>query len=137
MVNQVILLGRIGNISSKCTPSGTAVCEMSIATSEFYTDKQGEKQEKTSWHNVVTYGKRAETCGKFLEKGRQVFISGRLNYVTWDKPDGSKGYKTEIIAENVQFIGGQGNGSGQAQQQTASAEAPAYFDDENSVPFQL
>jgi|SRR5690606_12405718 len=106
-VNKVILLGRLGQDPElKYTPGGAAVCNFSIATTESWTDKSGQKQEKTEWHRIVVWGKLAELCNQYLGKGRQAFVEGRLQTRSWDDKDGSKRYTTEIMASTVQFIGG-------------------------------
>jgi single-strand DNA-binding protein len=106
-VNKVILLGRLGQDPElKYTPGGSAVCNFSLATTEAWTDKQGQKQEKTEWHRVVVWGKLAELCNQYLAKGRQAFLEGRLQTRSWDDKDGNKRYTTEILASTVQFIGG-------------------------------
>lgn len=106
-VNKVILLGRLGQDPElKYTPGGAAVCNFSMATTEAWTDKQGQKQEKTEWHRIVVWGKLAELCNQYLAKGRQAFVEGRLQTRSWDDKDGSKRYTTEVMAATVQFIGG-------------------------------
>ncbi|MCB9095842.1 MAG: single-stranded DNA-binding protein [Halobacteriovoraceae bacterium] len=107
-INKVMLLGRLGQDPElKYTPSGAAVCNFSLATSETWNDKSsGQRQEKTEWHRVVCWGKTAELCNQYLAKGRQVFLEGRLQTRSWDDKDGNKRYTTEIVASNVQFIGG-------------------------------
>ena len=114
-VNKVILLGRLGQDPEiKHTPSGAAVCNFSLATSETWNDKNsGQKQERTEWHRVVVWGKLAELCNQYLAKGRQAFVEGRLQTRSWDDQSGQKRYTTEINATTVQFIGGQaGAGAG-------------------------
>ncbi|HLE10408.1 MAG: single-stranded DNA-binding protein [Bdellovibrionales bacterium RIFOXYD12_FULL_39_22] len=107
-VNKVIVLGRLGQAPElKYTQSGQAVCHFSLATSETWTDKSGQKQEKTEWHRIVVWGKMGEVCNQYLAKGRQAFIEGKLQTRSWDGPDGTKRYTTEINATNVQFIGAQ------------------------------
>jgi single-strand DNA-binding protein len=106
-VNKVILLGRLGQDPElKYTPGGSPVCNFSLATTESWTDKSGQKQEKTEWHRVVVWGKLAELCNQYLAKGRQAFLEGRLQTRSWDDKDGNKRYTTEILASTVQFIGG-------------------------------
>lgn len=106
-VNKVILLGRLGQDPElKYTPGGAAVCNFSLATTEAWTDKGGQKQEKTEWHRIVVWGKLAELCNQYLSKGRQAFVEGRLQTRAWDDKDGNKRYTTEIMAATVQFIGG-------------------------------
>jgi single-strand DNA-binding protein len=124
-VNKVILLGRLGQDPElKYTPGGSPVCNFSMATTEAWTDKQGQKQEKTEWHRIVVWGKLAELCNQYLAKGRQAFVEGRLQTRSWDDKDGNKRYTTEILANTVQFIGGSAN-AGQATQVNAGAEAQA------------
>ncbi|MBD66452.1 MAG: single-stranded DNA-binding protein [Halobacteriovoraceae bacterium] len=112
-VNKVILLGRLGQDPElKYTPSGAAVCNFSLATSESWNDKNsGQKQERTEWHRVVVWGKLAELCNQYLSKGRQAFVEGRLQTRSWEDKSGQKRYTTEINATTVQFIGGQANTS--------------------------
>jgi len=106
-VNKVILLGRLGQDPElKYTPGGSPVCNFSLATTESWTDKSGQKQEKTEWHRIVVWGKLAELCNQYLAKGRQAFLEGRLQTRSWDDKDGNKRYTTEILASTVQFIGG-------------------------------
>jgi single-strand DNA-binding protein len=108
-VNKVILVGNLGaDPDMRYTPSGQGVCELRIATSESWNDKNGQRQERTEWHRVVVWGKRAEVCSKYLAKGRQVFVEGRIQTRTYDDKDGNKRYITEIIAADVQFLGGGG-----------------------------
>ena len=112
-VNKVILLGRLGQDPElKYTPGGSPVCNFSLATTESWTDKGGQKQEKTEWHRVVVWGKLAELCNQYLSKGRQAFLEGRLQTRSWDDKEGNKRYTTEILASTVQFIGGASAGAG-------------------------
>jgi single-strand DNA-binding protein len=111
-VNKVILVGHLGaDPDMRYTPSGQGVCELRLATSESWNDKNGQRQERTEWHRIVVWGKRAEVCSKYLAKGRQVFVEGRIQTRTYDDKDGNKRYITEIIANDVQFLGG-GNRDG-------------------------
>jgi len=107
-VNKVILVGNLGRDPEvRYLPSGNPVANFSIATSENYTDRNGTKQERTDWHNIVVYGKQAELCGQYLKKGRQVFVEGRISYRNYEAKDGSgKRYVTDIVAQRVQFLGG-------------------------------
>ena len=108
-VNKVILVGNLGaDPDMRFTPSGQGVCELRVATSESWNDKNGQRQERTEWHRIVVWGKRAEVCAKYLAKGRQVFVEGRIQTRTYDDKDGNKKYITEIIAADVQFLGGGG-----------------------------
>ncbi len=107
-VNKVIILGRLGQDPElKYTPGGMAVCNFTVATSESWADKAGQKQERTEWHRIVVWGKLAELCNQYLTKGRQAFIEGSLQTRSWDDKSGQKRYTTEINAKTVQFIGGQ------------------------------
>ena len=111
MVNKAIIVGNLGKDPEvRFTPSGRAVAKFSVATTEKWTDQQGQKQEKTEWHNIVVWGKQAEICGQYLSKGRQVYIEGRITNRSYDDKDGNKRYITEIIAQNVRFLGGGGQG---------------------------
>jgi single-strand DNA-binding protein len=107
-VNKVLLIGNLGRDPEvRYLPSGNPVANFSIATSENYTDRNGAKQERTDWHNIVVYGKQAELCGQYLKKGRQVFVEGRISYRNYEAKDGSgKRYVTDIVAQRVQFLGG-------------------------------
>jgi single-strand DNA-binding protein len=112
-VNKVILVGHLGaDPDMRYTPSGQGVCELRLATSESWNDKNGQRQERTEWHRIVVWGKRAEVCSKYLAKGRQVFVEGRIQTRTYDDKDGNKRYITEIIANDVQFLGGGRDGAG-------------------------
>jgi single-strand DNA-binding protein len=92
-------------------PSGQAVCEVRIATNESFTDKNQQTQERTEWHRVVVWGKTGENCAQYLDKGRSVYLEGRLQTRSWDdKNTGEKRYMTEIVAQTVQFLGGPGGG---------------------------
>jgi single-strand DNA-binding protein len=114
-VNKVILVGNLGKDPEvSYTQSGTARCRFPIATSESYTDNSGNRQDKTEWHNIVVWGKQGENVGKFLSKGRQVYIEGKIQTRSWDdEKSGQKRYMTEINAQRVVFLGGgRGEGSG-------------------------
>lgn len=112
-VNKVILVGNLGaDPDMRYTQSGAGVCELRLATNESWTDRNGQKQERTEWHRIVVWGKRAEICSKYLSKGRQIYVEGRLQTRSWDDKDGNKRYTTEIIANDVQFLGGGGPGGG-------------------------
>jgi single-strand DNA-binding protein len=108
-VNKVILVGRLGqNPEVRYTPSGSAVANFSVATNEAWTDKSGQKQERTEWHRVVVWGKLAELCNQYLQKGRQCYVEGRLQTREWTDKDGVKKYSTEVQAQTVQFLGADG-----------------------------
>lgn len=115
-VNKVILVGRLGqNPEVRYTPSGAAVANFSVATNESWTDKNGQKQERTEWHRVVVWGKLAELCQQYLQKGRQCYLEGRLQTREYTDKDGVKKYSTEIQAQTVQFLGGASTGEGRSQ----------------------
>ena len=109
-VNKVILVGRLGqNPEVRYTPSGAAVANFSLATNESWTDKSGQKQERTEWHKIVVWGKLAELCSQYLSKGRQAYIEGRMQTRQWQDKDGVTKYTTEVQAQTVQFLGGAAN----------------------------
>ncbi|MCU0700428.1 MAG: single-stranded DNA-binding protein [Myxococcaceae bacterium] len=106
-VNKVILIGNLGKDPEvRFTPSGAAVANFNIATNESWTDKSGQKQERTEWHRIVVWGKLAELCGEYLKKGRQCYVEGRLQTREWTDKEGKKNYTTEVVAQTVQFLGG-------------------------------
>lgn len=111
-VNRVHLIGRLGKDPELTyTQSGTAKCRFSLATSEVYFDHNQVKQEKTDWHNVVVWGKQAESAGKYLEKGREVYVEGKIETRSWDdEKTGQKRYITEVKAQRVVFLSGSGGG---------------------------
>ena len=113
-VNKVILVGNLGaDPEVRFTPSGQAVANFRIATSESWTDKSGQKQERTEWHRIVVWGKLGELCGEYLAKGRQCFVEGRLQTREWTDKENKKNYTTEVVATNVVFLGGRdGAGAG-------------------------
>lgn len=111
-VNKVTLIGRLGQDPEvKYTPNGMTVCNVSVATSESWTDKSGQKQERTEWHRVVAYGKVAEILSKYTQKGSQIYIEGRLSNRDWTDKEGVKRYTTEIILSQLVLLGGKGKGS--------------------------
>jgi len=113
-INKAILVGRLGSDPEvRYTPSGVAVANFNIATSEEWKDKDsGEKKERTEWHRIVAWSKLGEICGEYLSKGRQVYVEGRIQTRSWEDRDGNKRYTTEIIASDVQFLGGRDAGPG-------------------------
>ena len=112
-LNKVMLIGRLGRDPEiRYSQGGTAVVNFSIATSEQWTDKNtGERQEKTEWHRIVVFGKQAETCERYLSKGRQIYVEGRLQTRSWEK-DGQTHYTTEIVVSNFQFLGDRSDNQG-------------------------
>src|SRR5262245_30622466 len=129
-VNKVILIGNLGaNPEMRFTQGGQAVANLRIATSERWTDRNGQKQETTEWHRVVVFGKQAEIAGQYLTKGRQVCIEGRLQTRQWQDQQGQKRFTTEIVAARVEFVGGRG---GQAPTEDMGATVPPA--DDSAVP---
>src|SRR4051794_25665838 len=105
-INKVILIGRLGNDPEvRYTPNGGAVANFNLATNESWTDKSGQKQERTEWHRIVVWGKLGELCGQYLAKGRQCFVEGRLQTREWTDKENHKNYTTEVVASNVVFLG--------------------------------
>jgi len=114
-VNKVILIGNLGRDPEvRYTPNGAAVCNVSVATTRNWKDKSsGDKVEETEWHRVVFYDRLAEIAGEYLKKGRPVYVEGRLKTRKWQDKDGKETYTTEIVAEQMQLLGGRdGGGSG-------------------------
>lgn len=108
-VNKAILIGNLGKDPEvRFTSTGRAVARFPIATSEVWTDAEGNRQERTEWHNIIVWGKQGETCGQYLAKGRQVFVEGSIRTRNYDDKSGTKRYVTEIVAQRVRFLGGGG-----------------------------
>ena len=106
-VNKAILIGRLGaDPEIRYTPKGTAVTNFRIATTSRFTNPEGQPEERTEWHRIVTFGKLAEICGKYLAKGRQVYIEGRIQTREWEDRDGNRRWTTEIVAREMQMLGG-------------------------------
>ena len=118
-VNKVIVIGNLGaNPNIRALPSGQNVANFSLATTERFTDRSGAKQERTDWHRIVAFGPLANTCERFLSKGRQVYVEGRLTTRQYEAKDGSgKRYRTEIVARQLRLLGNRTNGN------TSKAEA--------------
>ena len=130
-INKVLIYGNLTRDPElKSLPSGMQVCSFSLATNRTYKDRDGARQESTDYHNIVVFGRQAETSAQYLKKGAGAFAEGRIQTRSWDK-DGVKQYRTEIVAERVQFGprtgGGGGGGTGGAprQQEKENASAPA------------
>lgn len=129
-VNKVILVGNLGRDPEvRNMANGESVCNFSIATTDSWKDKSGQKQERTEWHNIVMYRRLAEIAGEYLKKGTPVYIEGKLQTRKWQDKDGNDRYTTEIIADQMQMLGGRGDGGGQSsaprQQQQAPRQAPS------------
>ena len=126
-VNKVILVGTLGrDPDTKYMPSGGAVTNISLATSDQWKDKNtGERQERTEWHRVVFFNKLAEISGQYLRKGQQVYVEGRLQTRKWQTQDGQDRYSTEIIADQMQMLGGgRGNSDNDSGENFNAAPAP-------------
>ena len=134
-INKAIVVGRLGSDPEVKNISPTqTVARLSVATSENWTDKEGQKQERTEWHRVVVWGKLAELCGKYLAKGRQVYVEGRLQTRSWEDPQGQKKYSTEIVANTVQFLGGPNETRSHSGPSDDFGPEPS-FDSEEEIPF--
>lgn len=151
-INKVILVGNLGNDPEvRYTPSGAAVTTISVATTESWKDKDGNKQEKTEWHRVVFYGRLAEIAGEYLRKGSQVYVEGKLRTNKWQDQSGQDRYTTEILANDLQMLGGRGGDSGQGgfgggnampsaprtnnQNQSQNNSVPDFDDFDDEIPF--
>ncbi|MBY0399049.1 single-stranded DNA-binding protein [Myxococcota bacterium] len=128
-VNKAILVGNLGRDPEvRKTQNGQTVCNFTLATSENWTDKNGERVERTEWHRIVAWGRVGELCHQYLAKGRTVYVEGRIQTREWEDKDGNKRYTTEINATTVNFIGGRGGSAGGAGGESASggyAEGPS------------
>jgi single-strand DNA-binding protein len=141
-VNRVILIGRLGKDPEiRSTPGGTSVAKFSIATDERFTDRSGEKQERTEWHNIAAWGKLGEICGQYLKKGKLVYIEGSIRTDSWDdKETGQKRERKEIVARDMQMLdrrgdeGGDSN-SGGSYAKKGSSPQPDVVQDDEEVPF--
>lgn len=112
-VNKAILLGNLGKDPEvRYTPQQMAICRFPIATSDRRKDQSGQWVDQTEWHTVVAFGKTAENCARFLKKGRQVFVEGKIRTNKWQDKEGKDRYTTEIVADTVQFVGGKGESAG-------------------------
>lgn len=133
-VNKVILVGNLGaDPEARFMPSGKAVCNFRIATSESWTDKEsGDKQGKTEWHSIVAFGKLAEICGEYLKKGSQVYVEGKLQTRKWQDKQGADRYSTEIIVNEMQMLGGKPGARPERSESAAPADNTPFDDD---IPF--
>lgn len=131
-LNKVMIIGRLGkDPETRYMPNGKAVANFSIATSEKWT-KDGEKHERTEWHNIVAFDKLGEIVGKYLTKGSQVFIEGKLQTRKWQDKEGNDRYSTEIVASQMQMLGSRP----QQDRAPSPSPAPAVADDfDDSIPF--
>ena len=116
-VNKVILVGNLGKDPElRYTPSGVAVASFSMATTERFKDKNGEKQTKTEWHNIIYWRNLAEICGKYLHKGKQIYVEGKIQNRSYDDKDGNKRYISEVVINDMQMIGSRDDGQQQNNQ---------------------
>jgi single-strand DNA-binding protein len=121
-VNKVILVGNLGKDPElRYTQSGVPFCSFSLATTDNWTDQSGQRQEKTEWHRITVWKKQAENCAKYLRKGSSAYVEGRLQTRSWDDQSGQKRYSTEIVADNVKFLGSAGASRGEASYDNASS----------------
>jgi single-strand DNA-binding protein len=143
-VNKVILIGRLGKDPEiRSIPSGKSVTKFTLATDDRFTDKSGEKQERTEWHNIETWDRLAEICGQYLRKGSLVYIEGSIRTESWDdKETGVKKYRTKIVANTMQMLekkgddeSGYSGGGGYRKPASTGAPAGPAVDDDDEVPF--
>ena len=149
MINKVILVGRLGKDPEiRSTPGGNTVAKFTVATDEKFTDREGNKQERTEWHNIAAWGRLGEICGQYLRKGKLVYIEGSLRTDSWDdKETGQKRYKTEIVAREMKMLdrrgdegggsGGYGGGYSQQSRGGGKSASPSHdmIEDDEEVPF--
>jgi single-strand DNA-binding protein len=137
-VNKVILLGNVGKDPEfKMLPSGQGVANFSIATTENYKDKSGERQEKTEWHNLVAYARVAEIIRDYVKKGSKLYVEGRLTTRSWDDKDsGKKVYRTEIVISDLSLLSGrgEGDGGGSSYSRSSSSSSASGYDQRSSGP---
>lgn len=135
-LNRVTIMGNLGQDPElRYTQSQVPVCTLRVATTDYRMGADGQRQELTEWHSVVVWQKQAENCCKYLAKGRQVLVEGRLQTRSWEDKGGQKRYTTEIVAQNVQFVGGKpAEGEREAQPRTAAEHNPGVFGDGGGSP---
>jgi len=138
MVNKAILIGRLGGDPEvRYTPDGLMITNFNLATDEMRKDKNGERIQKTEWHRIVTFGKLAEIGGKYLSKGKLIFVEGRIQTRSWEDKDGNKRHTTEIIASNMRML--EAKGTAKAEDSAAGDTLPPFPDTESlsvdDVPF--
>ncbi|HZX23483.1 MAG TPA: single-stranded DNA-binding protein [Woeseiaceae bacterium] len=126
-INKVILVGNLGqDPDTRYMPSGSAVTNLRIATSEQWKDKQtGEQKERTEWHNVAMFGRLAEIAAEYLRKGSQVYIEGKLRTRKWQDKQGNDRWTTEVIADEMQMMGGRGGGGGGSAPMSSQDSGPS------------
>jgi single-strand DNA-binding protein len=125
-VNKAILIGRLGKDPElRYTPSGKAVTTFTMATTERWTGQDGQKNESTTWHNIVSWGRQAEVLKEYLAKGRELYVEGRIVNRSYDDKDGNKRYVSEIVVQNFSFVGSRAEGGSGPTPQAASPEEPS------------
>ena len=138
-VNKVILIGNLGSDpETRTMPSGDMVANFNIATSERWTSKDGNKEEKTQWHRIVAFRKLAEICGRYLFKGKQVYIEGRLQTRKWEDRDGNMRYTTEVVAGQMVMLGSRDSEVSQGSFGRFEGQLPpepVVGDDDDIIPF--
>lgn len=147
-VNKVILVGHLGRDPEvRYSPNGSAIATLSLATSEQFKDKDGNKQERTEWHRVVLFGRQAEVAGEYLRKGRMAYVEGRLQTRKWTDKEGQERYTTEIVGDRLQLLGGGGGGGAgmmeermdedfdQTPRRAGKSPEPMQDDFEDDIPF--
>ena len=141
-LNKVILIGNLGRDPEvRYTPGGLAVANFSMATSETWTNKEGEKETRTEWHRIVAWGKLGEICGEYLSKGKQVYIEGRIQTREWEDKEGNKRYTTEITASQMLMLGsresaGESRPSPSSDMETPNlSEPPISKTKDDDIPF--
>ena len=137
MLNKVFLIGNLGRDPEvRTTPSGQSLAKFSLATTDRWKDREGNRQERTEWHNIICWGRQAEIAGQYLTKGRQIFVEGRLQTDSWeDRESGKKMYRTEIVCNNFQMLGGRGDAP---TSQPQPPETDSNFDaaaEDDDIPF--
>ena len=137
-LNKVQLIGNLGKDPEvRAIPSGVKVANFSIATTESYSDKNGQKVEKTEWHNIVMWRGLAEVAEKYLRKGKQLYIEGRLQTRSWDDQNGQKKYMTEIVADNMVMLGSPRDGGGSSEGYAPRENSSGSMRSESSAPSSL
>ena len=135
-LNRVLLIGNLGaDPELSYTPSGTAKTTMRLATHEVWTNRDGEKGERTEWHRVIAWGRLAEICGQYLSKGRQIFIEGRIQTRSWEDRDGNKRWTTEIVASAMQMLGSPRDATTQPEIPAAGPATADLPEPDDDIPF--
>jgi single-strand DNA-binding protein len=138
-VNKAILIGRLGKDPElRYTPSGKAVTSFPLATTERWTGADGQRNESTTWHNIIAWGKQAELLKEYLSKGREVYIEGRIDNRSYDDKEGNKRYISEVVVQNFSFIGSRGDQDSSPRSESESPPPPASDDlgsSDDDLPF--